>query len=126
MTIDYGRLRELADKASPGPWKIQAEETSDCGDLIQGLAAWIEADNDFVFGRGMEIEEDEELTNLALAALAPDMARELLRLHRELRELRALMRTNAGYLKADGLRTAGNYSLNYAETLARILEGDEA
>lgn len=80
MTIDYDRLRELAEYASPGPWKVEAEETSTCGDLIEGLAAWIEADNELVFGRGMEIEEDEELTNLALAALAPDMARELLRL----------------------------------------------
>lgn len=80
MSIDYDRLRELADKAPPGPWEVNVEETSTCGDLIEGLAAWIDADNEFVFGRGMEIEEDEELTNLAFAALAPDMARELLRL----------------------------------------------
>lgn len=84
MRIDYDRLRELADKAPPGPWEVKAEETSTCGDLIEGLAAWIEADNELVFGRGMEIEEDEELTNLALAALAPDMARELLALRDEI------------------------------------------
>jgi|GEM_PF-1675564 len=80
MSIDYDRLGELAEKASPAPWEVKVEETSTCGDLIEGLAAWVEADNELVFGRGMEIEADEELTNLALAALAPDMARELLRL----------------------------------------------
>ena len=84
MSIDYDRLQELADTATPGPWTVEAEETSTCGDLIEGLAAWIEADNELVFGRGMEIEEDEELTNLALAALAPVMARELLRLRDEI------------------------------------------
>ena len=78
MSIDYDLLKELADKAKPGPWEVKTEETSTCGDLIEGLAAWVEADNERVFGCGMEIEEDEELTNLALAALAPDMARELL------------------------------------------------
>ena len=87
MNIDYDRLRELEDTATPGPWKIEIEETSTCGDLIQGLAAWVEADNERVFGCGMEIEEDEELTNLALAALAPDMARELLRLRDGVTEL---------------------------------------
>ena len=93
MTIDYDRLKELADKARPGPWKIQAEETSTCGDLIEGLAAWVEADNERVFGCGMEIEEDEELTNLALAALAPDMARELLALRDEITKTRDRVKT---------------------------------
>ncbi len=37
-----------------------------------------------IFGCGMEIEEDEELSNLALAALAPALAREVLRLHKGL------------------------------------------
>ena len=88
MSFDYDRLRELADEHTPGPWTVEAEETSTCGDLIEGLAAWIEADNELVFGRGMEIEEDEELTNLALAALAPVMARELLRLRDEIQATR--------------------------------------
>lgn len=89
MSIDYDRLGELAEKASPAPWEVKVEETSTCGDLIEGLAAWVEADNELVFGRGMEIEEDKELTNLALAALAPDMARELLALRGEIERTRA-------------------------------------
>lgn len=92
MSIDYDRLRELADTARPGPWEVKAEETSTCGDLIEGLAAWIEADNELVFGRGMEIEEDEELTNLALAALAPDLAAEVIRLREGLVRLQRDMR----------------------------------
>lgn len=124
MTIDYDRLWELRDEATPGPWEVQAEETSTCGDLIEGLAAWVEADNGFVFGRGMEIEEDEELTNLALAALAPDMARELSRLRRELTDLRDLMWTNAGHLRKGGHAIAADWTENHALRLAQIMQRD--
>ena len=124
MSIDYDRLRELADTARPGPWEVKAEETSTCGDLIEGLAAWVEADNELVYGRGMEIEADEELTNLALAALAPVMARELLRLRRELTDLRDLMSKHASYQRADGYGTAANWTRDHANRLARIMQGD--
>lgn len=124
MSFDYDRLRELADTARPGPWEVKAEETSTCGDLIEGLAAWIEADNELVFGRGMAMEEDEELTNLALAALAPDMARELLRLRRELTDLRDLMHTNAGHLRKDGHGVAAHWAEGHAHRLNRIIQGD--
>lgn len=124
MSIDYDRLRELLDKAPPGPWEVKVEETSTCGDLIEGLAAWVEADNERVFGCGMEIEEDEELTNLAFAALAPDMARELLRLRRELTDLRDLMFTHAGYLRKDRHTTAADWTENHAQRLAQIMQGD--
>lgn len=124
MTIDYDRLRELRGKARPGPWEVKAEETSACGDLIEGLAAWVEADNGLVFGRGMEIEEDEELTNLALAALAPDMARELLRLRdgveQQITHLEALLtvaesRGHHGFARPVQARVA---------ELKHLLEGD--
>lgn len=124
MSIDYDQLRELADTATPGPWEVKAEETSTCGDLIEGLAAWVEADNERVFGCGMEIEEDEELTNLALAALAPDLARELLSLRRELTDLRDLMHTHAGYLRKDGHGIAADHAENHAYRLTRIIQGD--
>lgn len=127
MSIDYDRLKELQDKATPGPWEVKAEETSSCGDLIEGLAAWVEADNELVFGRGMEIEAieaGEELTNLALAALAPDLARELLRLRRELTDLRDLMHTNAGHLRKDGHAIAADWTENHALRLAQIMKGD--
>lgn len=123
MTIDYNRLRELADTARPGPWEVKLEETSTHGDLVEGLAAWVEADNELVFGCGMEIEEDEELTNLALAALAPDMARELLRLRRELTDLRAPMLAHEGYLRRVGQNVAANYVRKHERRLAQIIQG---
>lgn len=124
MSIDYDRLRELLDKAPPGPWEVKVEETSTCGDLIEGLAAWVEADNERVFGCGMEIEEDEELTNLAFAALAPDMARELLRLRRELTDLRDLMYTHAGHHRKDWNVVAASWTESHAYRLTRIIQGD--
>ena len=124
MSVDYDRLRELIDKVPPGPWEVKVEETSTCGDLIEGLAAWGEADDERVFGCGMEIEEDEELTNLALAALAPDMACELLRLRDELTDLRDLMYTHAGHLRKDGHRVAADHAENHAYRLAQIMQGD--
>ena len=123
MSFDYDRLRELADTVRPGPWEVKAEETSSCGDLIEGLAAWVDADNERVFGCGMEIEDEEELTNLALAALAPDMARELLRLRRELTDLRDLMWTNAVYLRKNGHDIAANWNHTHALRLAQIMQG---
>ena len=81
MSSNYDWLEELLSEASPGPWEVKVEETSTCDDLIEGLAAWVEADNERVFGCGMEIEEDEELANLALA---PALAREVLRTHKVL------------------------------------------
>lgn len=124
MSIDYDRLKELADKARPGPWEVKVEETSTCGDLIEGLAAWVEADSERVFGCGMEIEEDEELTNLALATLAPDMARELLRLHRELTDLRDPMLAHEGYLRRVGQNVAANYVHKHERRLTQIIQGD--
>lgn len=124
MSIDYDRLRELIDKVPPGPWEVKVEETSTCGDLIEGLAAWVEADSERVFGGGMEIEEDEELTNLALAALAPDMARELLRLHRELTDLRDPMLAHEGYLRRVGQNVAANYVHKHERRLTQIIQGD--
>lgn len=118
---DYDRLRELADTARPGPWEVKAEETSTCGDLIEGLAAWIEADNELVFGRGMEIEEDEELTNLALAALAPDMARELLRLRGVVEKFDNWLTVSAKNATTSATK---NMCLDAQYVLTKLLEGD--
>ena len=123
MSIDYDRLRELRDGATPGPWEVQVEETSTCGDLIEGLAAWIEADNELVFGRGMEIGEDEELTNLALAALAPDMAAELLRLRDGSSQLLAKKRAAVKRLYSTDQVTAAVFE-GMCDELENLLEGD--
>ena len=62
-------------------------------------------------------------SNFRLMALAPVMARELLRLRRELTDLRDLMYTHAGYLRKDGHGVAANWTSDHAHRLARILEG---
>lgn len=55
---------------------------------------------------------------------APALARELLRLRRELTDLRDLMYTNAGYLRKDWLDIAADHAENYAYRLTRIMQGD--
>ena len=125
MSFDYDRLKKLADNAPPGPWKIQAEETSDCGDLIQGLAAWVEADNERVFGCGMEIEEDEELTNLTLAALAPDMARELLHLRDVIKEQIDHLRALVMALETVGQLGAAGPVQGIADTLTELIKQED-
>lgn len=71
MSIDYDRLRELLEKHSPAPWAAIGEDDNgkprpDTSRLMRG------ADGEYL---GIMHHPDAEL-----AALAPDMARELLRL----------------------------------------------
>ena len=60
----------------------------------------------------------------ALRAHAEPMARELLRLRRELTDLRDLMHTNAGYLRKDGHDIAANWNHTHVLCLNRIIQGD--
>ena len=53
-----------------------------------------------------------------------DLARELLRLRRELTDLRDLMHTHAVYQRADGYGTAANWTSDHAHRLNRIIQGD--
>lgn len=80
-SIDYDRLRELLDEISPGPWEVETfeEHPADCPEVtklhlnsgdMQNIAV-AEATN-WYYGQAD--------SNFTLMALAPDMARELLRL----------------------------------------------
>ncbi|WP_311342541.1 hypothetical protein [Corynebacterium riegelii] len=128
MTIDYDQLRELADECTTGQWQSHDYEPDPY--CYPGATRFvIAADWDRV-----EIAESQagpltkssdyarKASDFALMALAPDMARELLRLRRELRDLRDLMYTNAGYLRKDGHAIAADHAENHAYRLARILE----
>ena len=53
-----------------------------------------------------------------------DLARELLRLRRELIDLCVLMVRQADSLHLDGDRTAGDYAHNHAHRLTRVIQGD--
>lgn len=133
MSVDYDRLRELADECTTGQWQSHDYEPDPY--CYPGATRFvIAADWDRV-----EIAEGQagpstkspeyarKASDFALMALAPDMARELLRLRRELTDLRdeyariatvcnctddPLGKTQAGTLQSASIR------------LTRILEGD--
>ena len=77
-----------------------------------------------LFGNSNDAVLEERPGNLRLAALTPDMARELLRLRRELTDLRDLMFTHAGYLRKDGHGVAVHWAEGHAHRLTRIIQGD--
>lgn len=66
MSVDYERLQELLDEAAPGPWEADDAARCGCCTHVKAPTALVcTADTD----------------DAPLIALAPDMARELLRLH---------------------------------------------
>lgn len=110
MTIDYALLRSLEEYASPSPWRTDEHPYMD-GQSVYN------AD-------GEKIAQHLSGNNAELTVLAPVMARELLRLRRELTDLRDLMYTHAGYLRKDGHGVAADHAENHAYRLARIMQGD--
>ena len=123
--IDYDRLRELADKAPPGPWEVEQfeEQYAGCPEVTKFYLVSEDTQN-IAVGEATERYYDQAENNFAFMALAPDMARELLRQRRELVDLRDLMYTHAGYLRKDGHAIAADHAENYAYRLARIMQGD--
>ena len=119
MSIDYDRLQELADEHTPGPWVRHPDQPR----ALCNLDTKFLVHHEMVTNRGM-MTSAEDMANTELIALAPDMARELLRLRRELRDLRDLMYTHAGYLRKDGHGVAADHAENHAYRLARIMQGD--
>lgn len=119
MTIDYDRLRELADEHTPGPWVRHPDQPR----ALCNLDTKFLVHHEMVTNRGME-PSAEDVANTELIALAPDMARELLRLHRELVDLCALMVSHADSLHLDGHHYAAKHIFNHTNRFTRILEGD--
>ena len=130
MSIDYDRLRKLVDECTTGQWQSHDYEPDPY--CYPGATRFlIAADWDRV-----EIAESQagpstkspeyarKASDFALMALAPDMARELLRLRRELTDLRDRMWTNAGHLRKDGHAIAADWTENHALRLAQIMQGD--
>lgn len=130
MSIDYDRLRELRDECTTGQWQSHDYEPDPY--CYPGATRFvIAADWDKVeIAEGhagpstKSSEYARKASDFALMALAPDMARELIRLRDELTDLRDLMHTHAGFLHRDGQRTAADYAHNHAHHLTRILQGD--
>ena len=89
MSFDYDRLRELADEHTPGPWEVEQFEEQYAGcppntkfylgsDDMQGIAVCEVSDRYY----------EQAKNNFEFMALAPDMARELLRLRDEIERTR--------------------------------------
>ena len=74
MSIDYDRLRELSDRASPSPWRAGQHG------YMGGQAIYNK--------NGVPLAFNVSGDNSELAALAPDMARELLALRDEIERTR--------------------------------------
>lgn len=76
MSIDYDRLQKILERVTPGPWTVE----DDGYDIIVGN----EEGHSLGWG-GDQVRFNFEAGDLthdpALVALAPDIARELLRLH---------------------------------------------
>lgn len=89
-------LECLLEQATPGPWEYKLEDGYIMGDLVEILNGWIQtADGKTVLGTGLEINDEQELRNLALAAAAPQLAREVLRMRGELTDLQEEARAAA-------------------------------
>lgn len=90
-------LKCLLDQATPGPWEYKLEDGYIMGDLVEILNGWIQtADGKTVLGTGLEINDEQELRNLALAATAPELAEELIRLRGRIEGLITAMEEKAG------------------------------
>jgi len=90
------QLQRLLDQATPGPWEYKLEDGYIMGDLVEILNGWIQtADGKTVLGTGLEINDEQELRNLALAAAAPQLAQEVIRLRGEIKGLITAMEIKA-------------------------------
>lgn len=112
MSIDYDRLRGLADTASPAPWRTDEHPYMDGQNVYDA--------------EGFKVAQHLSGFNAELAALAPDMARELLRLRDGVENLRemCLLERDAAFNESPmraGEVTAFNIC---AENLTDLLEGD--
>lgn len=89
-------LKCLLDQATPGPWEYKLEEGCFMDDLVEILNGWIQtADGKTVLGTGLEINDEQELRNLALAAAAPQLAVEVIHLREHIEDLITAMEDKA-------------------------------
>ena len=88
MSLNEKEIRELLSQATPGPWKHELEDGCIMDNLVDILTGWLQNNNgEMVLGTGLEINSNQEFYNLALAALAPELAADWLRMRKELNEL---------------------------------------
>ena len=116
MSIDYDRLRELVDAATPGPWVRHPDQPR----ALCNLDTKFLVHHEMVKNRGME-PSAEDVANTELIALAPDMARELLRLRDGVKQVADNLGENAEY--APNIPRQEAY-LEAEQRLTNLLSGD--
>lgn len=128
MSIDYDRLGELLDKATPGPWEFHEEQEWEhvAGPEYPPMLIHVEHtvkgnDGGHLFGNFNDAVLEEHPDNLRLAALAPDMARELLRLRHGVKQVADDLGENAEYAPNVPRREA---YLEAEQRLTHLLNGD--
>lgn len=131
MSIDYDRLRELLDKAAPGPWEFHEDQEWEhvAGPEYPPMLTRVEhtvegSDGEQLFGQFNSTVLEECPGNLRLAALAPDMARELLRLRNGIERVLAQMNDHATTLRRLERQNVAFHMEQYAHLLADELNGD--
>lgn len=110
MSIDYDQLRELAEYSAPGPWRTYDDPDTD-GQIVYDA-------------EGFEVAEHLSGYNAELAALAPDMARELLRLRDGVEVIRDRCAALAKSAQNAGIHTLAREMDTNAKALTGLLNGD--
>lgn len=114
MSIDYNRLREIVEKHSPAPWA--AIDKNDDGKPRPATSRLMrDTDGEYL---GIMHHPDAEL-----AALAPDMARELLALRDGVKQVADELGEKADY--APNIPRQAAYT-EAEQRLNHLLEGDTA
>lgn len=118
MIIDYDRLKELADKAGPGPWTVK----EDWDEVIVAN----ESGHAMSWGEQVrfKMEGGDKNVEPHLIALAPDMARELLRLRDGIKVIRDYCSGVARSARSAGIHTVANEMYAEAKALTDLLEGE--
>ena len=133
MSIDYDQLRNLRDKATPGPWEFREDQEWEhvAGPEYPPMLIHVEhtvwgSDGETLFGNFNDTVLEEHPGNLPLAALAPAMAAELIRLRDGVEKLRemCLRERNAAFHATPMLAgEVGAFNV-CADQLTDLLEGD--
>lgn len=118
MSIDYDRIQGLTDKHTPGPWVRHPDQPR----ALCNLDTKFLVHHEIVKNRGME-PSAEDVANTELIALAPDMARELIRLRDGSSQLLAKKRAAVERLYSTDPVTAAILEA-MCDELENLLNGD--
>lgn len=93
--LSTANLKRLLAESSPGPWKFHEEEEWEhvAGPEYPAMLTAIEhavngSDGKYLFGNFNDTVLEERPGNLTLAAAAPDLAQEVLRMREELNSMK--------------------------------------